>query len=79
MNGKVKSKIVEIVENQLTLNEPKCTKETFDRLMELGITREKAIEMIGVVFVKEMADMMKKQAPFDEERYANKLLALPQD
>lgn len=36
VNNKLKSSILDIVENQLKINEPKCTRETFDRLIKSG-------------------------------------------
>ena len=38
-NEKLKSSILEVVENQLNMNQPKCTKKTFLRLVELGYSR----------------------------------------
>lgn len=76
MNNKLKPKIMEIVNNQLNINEPKCTKETYDRLVGLGFTEEQAKEMIGKVLVEEMYTIMKNQIPFNLERYEQKLSKL---
>ena len=37
-NNKLKSKIIEIVDNQIKINDPKCTKETLERLVKVGIS-----------------------------------------
>lgn len=76
-NEILKSHILETVDNQIKLNEPKCTRSTLNRLKELGYSEEKAREFIGAVLLEEMYNMMKIQEPFDEERYAEKLSLLP--
>ena len=40
-NNKLKSKIIEIVDNQIKINDPKCTKETLERLVKVGYLRKK--------------------------------------
>ncbi|WP_449538676.1 hypothetical protein [Ferdinandcohnia sp. Marseille-Q9671] len=77
VNVKMKSKILEIVDNQIKINDPKSTKETFERLVNSGLTEIESKEMIGRVLVEEMYDMLKNQVPFNEERYDEKLSMLP--
>ncbi|MDD3225885.1 MAG: SEC-C metal-binding domain-containing protein [Clostridium sp.] len=76
VNNKLKAAILDIVENQLKTNEPKCTRETFNRLIDLGHSEKKTKEMIASVVVEEIYDVMKNQAPFNEERYSQKLSQL---
>ena len=76
-NNKLKSKIIEIVDNQIKINDPKCTKETLERLVDLGIPEKSGKELIGRVLVEEMYDILKSQVPFNEKRYAKKLTMLP--
>lgn len=76
VNNKLKSVIIDIVENQLKANDPKCTRETLNRLIELEYSEKKAKEMIASVVVEEIYDVMKNQAPFDEEKYSKKLSKL---
>ncbi|WP_077620635.1 hypothetical protein [Bacillus sinesaloumensis] len=76
-NVKMKSKILEIVDNQIKINDPKSTKETLERLVTSGLTEMESKEMIGRVLVEEMYDMLKNQVPFDEKRYDQKLSMLP--
>lgn len=68
--------MIEIVENQLKENFPKCTKETYDRLMDAGNSAEDSKLKIAGILVIEMYDMMKNQQPFNEERYAEGLAEL---
>ncbi|MCC3358812.1 hypothetical protein [Bacillus sp. REN16] len=77
-NLKLKSKILEIVDNQIKINDPSCTKETLERLVDLGYSEIESKEMIGRVLVEEMYDLLKNQVPFNEKRYAEKLSMLPE-
>lgn len=76
VNNKLKSAIIDIVENQLKENDPKCTRETLNRLIELEYSEKQAKEMIASVVVEEIYDVMKNQATFDEEKYSKKLSKL---
>ena len=76
-NNKLKSKIIEIVDNQIKINDPKCTKETLERLVNIGIPEKESKELIGRILVEEMYDILKSQVPFNEKRYAKKLTMLP--
>ena len=76
-NNKLKSKIIEIVDNQIKINDPKCTKETLERLVKIGISEKESKELIGRILVEEMYDILKSQVPFNEKRYAKKLSMPP--
>ncbi|MEH7385873.1 hypothetical protein V7147_10735 [Bacillus sp. JJ1521] len=77
-NLKLKSKILEIVDNQIEINDPKSTKETLERLIGMGFSEIESKEMIGRVLVEEMYDLLKNQVPFNEKRYTEKLSILPE-
>lgn len=77
-NLKLKSKILEIVDNQIEINDPKSTKETLERLVGMGFSEIESKEMIGRVLVEEMYDLLKNQVPFNEKRYTEKLSILPE-
>ncbi len=76
MSPKMKSKLLEIVDNQLKENDPPYTKETLNKLMERGKTEEESKILIAGILVEEMYDIMKNQVPFNESRYAEKLAKL---
>ncbi len=75
-NKYLKDTIMNVVDNQLKANDPPITRETFDRLISMGYTKQQAKEKIGTVVVSEIFDIMKLNKPFDEARYAAGLKAL---
>ena len=76
-DNRIKPKIIEIVDNQIEINNPTCTKETLERLVNTGLSEKESKELIGRVLIEEMYDILKNQVPFNEERYAKKLAMLP--
>lgn len=79
VNKYLKKTILETVENQLQMNEPKCTKETLQRLVTSGIQTNRAKEMIAAVLLEEMYYILKDDEIFSEQRYAQKLSNLEND
>ena len=69
--------LFEVIENQLQSNDPPETRETLDRLMSEGHTREEAMKLIGCALVSEIYDVLKTQAPYDNTRYVANLKRLP--
>jgi hypothetical protein len=70
--------ILEIVENQLRENNPPATKDTLDRLVNEGYTKDEARRLIGCVVTKEVFDVWKTMEPYNEERYVRALRRLPE-
>ncbi len=75
-NPILQEKILEIVENQIRDNNPRETKETLNRLINLGYSRQDAIKKIGTIVSEEIYDVLKDQEKFNEERFVRKLLTL---
>ena len=78
----LKSAILEVVDNQLQANDPPETRLTFNRLINEGYSEKEAKELIGCVVTSEIFDVLKKEEPFNPERFAkalNELPKLPQD
>jgi hypothetical protein len=73
----VRAALFEVIENQLQSNDPPETRETLDRLMSEGHTREEAMKLIGCALVSEIYDVLKTQAPYDNTRYVANLKRLP--
>ena len=81
-NPYVRAAILEAVENQLRDNDPPQTRETFKRLIDAGHSEKEAKRLIGCVVSAEIFDVLKKNEPFNLERFVrglNKLPTMPWD
>lgn len=77
-NQRLKSVIIEVVENQIGSNDPPETKQTLDRLISEGYSKTEAKELIGNIVVTEIFEILKEGKPFDQKRYVNALNKLPE-
>jgi hypothetical protein len=68
----------DIVETQIQENEPPETKQTLNRLLKEGYSREEAMELIAIVVASEIYDVMKHQQPFNRNRFVKRLEDLPE-
>lgn len=68
-NPHLKAIILEIVENQLSANDPPETRQTLERLLAAGHSRQAAVEMIGSAVVGEIWSVWHEGKPFDRERF----------
>ncbi|MDH5389155.1 MAG: hypothetical protein OEY06_12005 [Gammaproteobacteria bacterium] len=75
---RVEEAMLVIVENQLKENNPADTRVTLDRLMAMGESRKNALQYIAIVLSDEVFEMMKDNVVFNEQRYIEKLKALPE-
>lgn len=76
-NPYLKSALLEVVDNQLNANDPPETRKTFERLTSEGYSEDEAKRLIACVVTSEMFDVLKKQEPFNLERFVKALNALP--
>ena len=76
-NEILKSTILQVVDNQINSNNPPETKETYDRLIKLGHSSDKAKRLIGIVVAAEIFDVMKNQEMFNKKRFIESLNKLP--
>jgi hypothetical protein len=76
-NPRLKAMFLEVVENQLTSNEPPETKHTLDRLVAEGMSREDAMICIAQAVCVEVFATLKHKKPFDRKRYVGNLARLP--
>ena len=72
-NLKLKKTILEVVENQLKENNPPCTKDIYEQLLNAGYSRSEAKDKIGAVILTEIYDILQEGQSFDEEKYKNSL------
>ena len=75
---RLKTAIIEVVENQLEANDPPEIKETLDRLVSEGYSSMESKELIGNVVVVEVFEVLKEGKPFDLDRYVAALRRLPE-
>ena len=73
----LRAAIIEVVENQLRSNDPPQTRQTFERLIQAGHSEEEAKQLIGAVVSAEIFDVLKKNEPFNLDRFVKGLNKLP--
>src|SRR5689334_12950185 len=72
-NPYLKATILEVVENQLRENNPPETRQTFERLLAAGYSRQRAVEMIGAALVEEIWTILHEKKQFDHARFVGLL------
>lgn len=70
--------VIEVVENQINDNNPPKVRQTLDRLLGLGISRDEALKHIGCALSVEMFGVINNSEPFDQKRYDRNLDNLPE-
>jgi len=76
-NPYLKAVILEVVDNQISDNDPPQTRQTYERLLASGLDDEEAKRLIGCVVVSEIFDILKKGETFNLERFVAALERLP--
>jgi hypothetical protein len=76
-NPYLKAAILEVVDNQISDNDPPQTRQTYERLLASGLDDEEAKRLIGCVVVSEIFDILKKGETFNLERFLAALERLP--
>lgn len=72
-NLRLKKTILELVDNQLKSNDPPCTKDVYEKLLDSGYSKSEAKDKIGSVALTEIYDILKVGKSFDEARYQKSL------
>lgn len=67
-NLRLKKSILEVVDNQLKANDPPCTKNTYDKLLDAGYSKSEAKDKIGAVVLTEIYDILKKGQAFEDRK-----------
>jgi hypothetical protein len=76
-NPHLQAAIIEVVENQLRNDDPPQTRQTFKRLIEAGHSEKEAKRLIACVVSAEIFDVLKKNEPFNLDRFVKGLNKLP--
>ena len=77
-NPRLKTVILQVVDNQLKDNDPPETKQTYNRLIKEGFSESEAKQLIGSVVSAEIFDVLKKEETFNRERFVKALNKLPE-
>lgn len=78
-NEKLRETIFEVIDNQIKLNMPPETKQTFERLIALDYSEFVAKQLIGQCLAIELFGILKHKKTYDEKRYIENLKKLPKE
>jgi len=78
-NPYLQAAIFEVVDNQIAADEPPETKETFERLLGEGFSKEDAKKLIGQAICVEIYCIGKHKEMFNKNRYTRSLRNLPKE
>ena len=70
--------LFQAIENQVRSRNPPEARETLDRLLKEGHTREEAMNLVGCALANEIYGILKSGASYDNARYVANLRRLPQ-
>jgi hypothetical protein len=76
-NPALRAAVLEAVDTQLELDDPPETRQTLERLVAQGYTREGARELLAAAVLSEIFDVMSSGQPYDAARYKAALARLP--
>jgi Tfp pilus assembly protein PilF len=66
----VRDAMLDTVLNQLETGDPPEAKNTYDRLVAAGQSKNQALQLMAVALRVEMNRMLSESTPFDNQRYA---------
>ena len=70
--------IFQMIENQIRANSPREVRQTLERLLSEGKTKEEAMKLIDCIVAVEIFEITKHKKPFNESRYVENLSKLPE-
>ena len=76
-NRRLEAVYLEAVENQLRDDDPPETRQTFERLTNLGYSERDAKILIASAIAAETFDIMKTKTSFNRNRFVRNLQRLP--
>jgi hypothetical protein len=77
-NPHLRAAILEVVDNQLANKTPPETSQTFERLLREGKSEDEAKMLIASVVSVEIFEVLKRQEPYNNERFVKALNSLPE-
>jgi hypothetical protein len=79
VNERLRDTIFEVIDNQISANDPPETALTLERLVKDGYSDFQARQLIGQAVVIEVIDALKNKKPYNEQRYIKNLRNLPKE
>lgn len=76
-NQRIRTAILEVINNQIRDNNPPETRETLIRLQREGFSEQEALKLIGYVVASMVFNVLKENRSYDEGLYVAALNALP--
>ncbi len=73
----VREAVFEVLENQMRDGTPPETRQTFDRLIAEGHSRDETMDLLASVLLFEMDQMVRAGEVFNQTRFAAALNGLP--
>jgi hypothetical protein len=70
--------LFEAIQNQIADEDPKETKQTYERLLGEGFAPDDAMKLLAFVLADEINRMLKDNTPFDRALYVQGLKKLPE-
>ncbi|MFN7948834.1 MAG: hypothetical protein U0Z53_26005 [Blastocatellia bacterium] len=68
--------ITRVVESQIAEGEPLIVRETLERLLATGRSRDEALRLISAVLAEEIYEILTTQKPCNESRYTRALSSI---
>ena len=69
--------LFEVVENQLSAEDPPLTKKTFERLLAMGYAELEVRKLLAYAVLTEMNEVLRQKKPFNRKRFNRTLRRLP--
>lgn len=74
---RARAAMIEAIEAQLRSDDPPETRQTLERLMQTGLSRDEAMKCIAGALIREVFSVLKDGSSYDRERYVANLKRLP--
>ena len=75
--AKARAALLEVIETQIRLNDPPQTRQTLERLLKQGYSREECLKYIGSALIGEVFGVLRNESKYEPARYVANLNALP--
>ncbi len=75
----LRNTIFEVIDHQITANDPPETALTLERLVREGYSDFQARQLMGQAVVIQVIDALKNKRPYNDQRYITNLRNLPNE